>query len=176
MLNAFHLKAQDLDSWTDDDMAGFGALKYLNSGVYMGRVKDLKPMYVEWMRTRKNPDASISDQGWLAQVLQDRPDLVALDYASMIVSNLFGVRFEKGGQPLFSFQREQKQWMNTVTGKPVCFFHGNGAYNSDHLTQDFDNLQQVTGKEIQKHQTRANPIERSINPVGKNIKVHRPLL
>eukprot|EP00746_Dinoflagellata_sp_MGD_P164000 gnl/MRDRNA2_/MRDRNA2_92396_c0_seq1.p1 gnl/MRDRNA2_/MRDRNA2_92396_c0~~gnl/MRDRNA2_/MRDRNA2_92396_c0_seq1.p1 ORF type:complete len:310 (+),score=59.68 gnl/MRDRNA2_/MRDRNA2_92396_c0_seq1:378-1307(+) len=125
VLNAFHLKAEDLDSWGSGPNWGGGhmALKFLNSGFYMGQVKDLKPLIAEWMALSSLPS---SDQGWAAQVLQNRPDLLALDYGSMLVSNLFGVRLNKDDRQLYSFQASEKQWVNDATGKSVCFFHGNG--------------------------------------------------
>lgn len=129
VLDEFHLKAEDLDLWRSTDKM---SLKFLNSGFYMGRAKNLRELYIEWMAAaalrsgKKHKFTKGLDQSFAAEVLHERPDLLALDYASMLVSNLYGLRLEKDGQQLFSFSGASQRWENAATRKPVCFFHANG--------------------------------------------------
>ena len=48
-----------------------------------------------------------SDQGYAAQLLHDRPDLIALDYAGALVSNLHALR-----APTALFSRRPGAWVN----------------------------------------------------------------
>lgn len=118
-LLAGNVTEEGLEAWAS---AEHPKIKFLNSGFYMGRVKDIRALYEFVVNTTGN----FHDQRAFAQTLQDHPDMVTLDYASMLVSNLFGVPLDKNGTQRFSFDEGKQQWLNHATGKPVCFFHGNG--------------------------------------------------
>lgn len=137
VLNAHHLTAEDLDHWLVQAPKALISLKYLNSGFYMGRVKDLKQLYVHMLSVGPRKGY---DQGLASQVFQDHPDLVALDYAGLLVNNLAGVNIELNGIQHFPYQDSTKQWINTVTKKPVCFFHGNSGDAKKYLVQLEDEL------------------------------------
>mmetsp|Transcript_46954 Transcript_46954/g.132430 ORF Transcript_46954/g.132430 Transcript_46954/m.132430 type:complete len:322 (-) Transcript_46954:216-1181(-) len=104
-------------------------LKFLNSGFYAGRAVKVLHYLKYWLlfmhaaqpaasRVKLNP----SDQSSALLLMEQFPESVTLDYATMLCSNLYGVNVES----IYSLNATSKVWYNNVTKSDVCFFHPNG--------------------------------------------------
>jgi len=118
-------------TWTDECSAkrdcGFKApcsvppaLKFLNSGFFMGPVKDLADM-MEWT-LRNYDDVSVwGDQSAFSVYWLDRLDTVTLDYGGELAISLSDMRTD-----LVQADRQYDVIRNTAFNRVQCAIHANG--------------------------------------------------
>lgn len=104
-------------------------LSYLNSGLLAGPVRALLKVLQGVLELYSTRPLSGAYQQLLAQYMSEHGDEVTLDYGAMLVSNLVGVEL-RGKRRWSSFSGETFPllggFVNSVTGRSVCFFHGHG--------------------------------------------------
>lgn len=107
-------------------------LKFINSGFFAGHAVKVLHLLRQWLQAMNStlPNGSKvklndnpSDQASATLMLEQHPNSVTLDYATMLISNLYGLDLNK---KLYSYKSESKVWFNNVIKENVCFFHPNG--------------------------------------------------
>lgn len=148
VLNEFSKTKQQMHQLTDDQDEKVGRcnpdvspskchshheLKFLNSGVYAGhavRVLHFLKYWLLYMESALPTDSKVklnpSDQASALLLLEQFPNSVTLDYATMLFSNLYGTKLKYSNAELYTWNKNTVTWSNIITRENVCFFHPNG--------------------------------------------------
>ena len=110
------------------------SLKYPNAGFYAGYAYNMRNFFIELLRYMDHLEqlwthGTPTDQAYASLIMTHRLDDIVLDYANVLMDNLFGQR----GKPMYDFVFDQNAFFSTTMGKgsiqlgrKVCFFHDNG--------------------------------------------------
>ncbi len=100
------------------------AFHYLNSGMIVGRAKDLIKM-LEYVKAEENE----SDQALLSEYFLRFPDRVQLDYQNILFSNAHGWSgWETLNGCFFAWDETQKHFLNTQTQSIPTLIHNPAKY------------------------------------------------
>lgn len=119
---------------------GHHELKFLNSGLYAGHAVNMLHFLRTWLLVMDagwNTESKVKlgkyDQAGATLLLEQYPDMVTLDYGTMLFSNLYGLQFqnnfENGKSELFTYKSDEKVWFNNVINRNMCFIHPNGNHS-----------------------------------------------
>jgi hypothetical protein len=147
ILKAFGVRADEIDTWGRSDCGrgtnvqwsnasvGNCSLKYLNSGFFVGLKQDIHWFLSEIIHSysalltqpeRRKMMRTHTDQLLVGELFRKYEDKIVLDYAGVLVNNLFGVDMEHGDKKLYEYKWRNNAWVNQLLKVDVCFFHANG--------------------------------------------------